>query len=189
MLEIVAVIFGLLQGITIALNKKSNWIFYIIQMILMCIFSYQNHLYGDTVNDFIYIFVGIYGWFSWSKPQSKITYCNTLQKVLVFVGLSIGYIVLRIKLAGTDDPLPSIDSFTTVSSIAATVLMMMRKVEAWILWFINDIIYAVEYFALPNQAIYLMILNILWVGLAIYSFINWKKIADAYEKDLHCSKI
>ena len=189
MLEILAVLFGLLQGISVALNKKSNWIFYIIQMFFMCAFSWENHLYGDTVNNFIYIFLGFYGWFSWSKPQSKIAYCTLFENFIICIALAIGYVLLRIRLAGTDDPLPSIDSFTTVSSFIATLLMLSRKVEAWILWFINDLIYVVEYFALPNQALYLMALNIIWTGLAVYSFINWKNIADNYEKDLYCSAV
>lgn len=189
MFEILAVIFGILQGISVALNKKSNWAFYIIQMIFMCIFSYQNHLYGDTLNNFIYIFFGIYGWISWSRPQSAITYLNTAQRILICIILLVGYILLRWRLTGTDDPLPAIDSFTTVSSVVATVLMMKRKVETWILWFINDVVYVVEYFLLPNQAIYLMFLNIVWTGLAVYSFINWKKIVDTYEKDLYCKTV
>jgi nicotinamide mononucleotide transporter len=188
MFEILAVIFGLLQGITVALNKRYNWIFYIIQMVFMCIFSYTNHLYGDTFNSFVYIFFGIYGWLSWGSPESKITYLNKNQRIFILLTIFLGYIILRTYLQGTNDPLPQIDSFSTVTSIIATVLMICRKVETWILWFVNDIVYVVQYWMLPDQAFYLMFLNIIWTGLAVYSYIKWVKITNN-EENIHSIKI
>ena len=44
--EIGATIFGLLQGLLVMFNKRSNWIAYIVQMILMVIFSLSVNLYG-----------------------------------------------------------------------------------------------------------------------------------------------
>lgn len=38
-LEIGATIFGLIQGVLVMLNKRSNWIAYSMQMILMILFS------------------------------------------------------------------------------------------------------------------------------------------------------
>ena len=61
--------------------------------------------------------------------------------------------------------------------------MIRKKVDTWIIWFINDIFYAIEYFILPNQALYLFILNIIWTFLAIASYYNWKKIMDGSKND------
>lgn len=60
-IEISATIFGLIQGALVMLNKRSNWIAYVIQMALMVIFSLSVHLYGDAINSSIYIIVGIVG--------------------------------------------------------------------------------------------------------------------------------
>lgn len=68
--EILAVIAGFMQGILIMLNKKSNWIFYIIQMSLMVIFSMINHLWGDVVINCLFIGYGVYGLISWNREQS-----------------------------------------------------------------------------------------------------------------------
>ena len=54
--------------------------------------------------------------------------------------------------------------------------MMFHKIETWIVWFINDIMYIYEYYALPNQAFYLIFLYIIWTCLAVGSFFNWLKI-------------
>lgn len=62
--EIGATIFGLLQGLLVMFNKRSNWIAYIVQMILMVIFSLSVNLYGDALNSLCYIFIGIIGFIS-----------------------------------------------------------------------------------------------------------------------------
>ena len=76
----------------------------------------------------------------------------------------------------TTDPLPLLDSFTTITSLIATYYMIKKKIDTWVIWFINDIFYSIEYFILPNQALYLFILNIIWTFMAVGSYINWKKI-------------
>lgn len=68
-LEIGATIFGLLQGILVLLNKRSNWIFYIAQIICLLSFSYLNKLYGDVLSNSIYFVFGIIGWFLWKNED------------------------------------------------------------------------------------------------------------------------
>lgn len=73
--------------------------------------------------------------------------------------------------------MPLLDALTTGMGITATYMMAVRKVEAWIIWFIDDILMAIIYFSLPDQAIYLGVLNIVWIILAALSYINWDKEA------------
>ena len=176
--EIGATIFGLVQGLLVMVNKRSNWIFYILQMIFLIVFSALNCLYGDIVNNSIYLIMGIVGFILWNnnKESSKITKASTRERIIYVMLIVLGTIILGIILKNTNDPLPMLDSFTTVSSLIATYYMMKRKIDTWIIWFVNDIFYAVEYFILPNQALYLSALNIVWTFMAVGSYLNWKKI-------------
>ena len=70
-LEIGATIFGLIQGVLVMLNKRSNWIAYSIQMLLMIFFSLLMNLYGDVVNSSIYLILGIIGYIIWNKKSEK----------------------------------------------------------------------------------------------------------------------
>lgn len=178
-IEIAATIFGLIQGLLVMLNKRSNWIAYIIQMILLVIFSINAKLYGDVINNSIYIVLGVIGFILWNKEESKkIKKCSTKERIIyttiIIVATLIGFLILN----RTDDPLPLLDAFTTTSSLVATYYMMTKKLDTWIIWFINDIFYAIEYFILPDQAFYLFLLNIIWTIMAIASYINWKKIMN-----------
>ena len=82
----------------------------------------------------------------------------------------------------TDDPLPLLDALTTTTSYIATFYMVTKKTDAWILWFINDVLYVIEYWLLPDQALYLMILNIIWTFMAVGSYITWNKIYRRQEE-------
>lgn len=176
--EIGATIFGLIQGLLVMLNKRSNWIFYVLQMIFLIIFSSLNHLYGDIVNNSVYLVMGVIGYILWNenKESNIITKSTTKEKTTYVLLIALGTIILSIILKKTDDPLPILDAFTTVSSLIATYYMIKKKIDTWVLWFINDIFYAIEYFILPNQALYLFTLNIIWTFMAVGSYINWNKI-------------
>ena len=176
--EIGATVFGLIQGVLVMLNKRSNWIFYILQMIFLIIFSTLNHLYGDIANNSIYLVMGVVGFILWNnnKESNKITKASTKERIIYILLIALGTIILGIVLKNTDDPLPLLDSFTTISSLIATYYMIKKKIDTWIIWFINDIFYAVEYFFLPDQALYLFALNIIWTFMALGSYINWDKI-------------
>ena len=176
--EIGATVFGLIQGILVMFNKRSNWIFYILQMIFLIIFSAINNLYGDIANNSIYLVMGVIGYILWNnkKELNKITKASTKERISYILLIALGTIILSTVLKNTDDPLPILDSFTTISSLIATYYMMKKKIDTWIIWFVNDFFYAVEYFILPNQALYLFALNIIWTFMAIGSYINWNKI-------------
>ena len=103
------------------------------------------------------------------------------ERVFYFIIIVISTAILYLILKNTNDPLPFLDALTTTTSYVATFYMVTKKTDTWILWFINDILYVIEYWLLPNQAIYLMLLNIIWTGMAIGSFITWNKI---YENQL-----
>ena len=175
--EIGASAFGLTQGVLVMLNKRSNWIFYIIEMLFLIMFSVINHLYGDIANNSFYVILGIIGFILWKREDNdKITKATNFERVIYILIMLIGTIILTSIIGKTNDPLPLLDSFTTLSSLVATYYMIKKKIDTWVIWFINDIFYALEYFILPNQAIYLFILNIIWTFMAIASYINWKKI-------------
>ncbi|MBR2922366.1 MAG: nicotinamide mononucleotide transporter [Alphaproteobacteria bacterium] len=191
-LEIGATIFGLLQGILVLLNKRSNWIFYIAQIICLLIFSYLNKLYGDVLSNSIYFVFGIIGWFLWKNEDiALISACSSKERLVYSSIIVFGTIIMFILLSKTQDPLPLIDSFTSVSSFIATYYMVRKKLDTWIIWFVNDICYVVQYGLLENQAVYLMGLNIVWTAMAVASFFNWLKIMKGYknEKNIFCRQV
>lgn len=174
--EILATACGLTQAIFVMFNKRANWIFYILQMIFMIIFSKMSHLYGDMANSCVYLIIGIISYIIWGINQKPIKFASTIERINWIIILIIGTIIGSVILSKTNDPCSILDSFTTVSSFIATILMVRRKIDAWIVWFINDIAYCIEYLILPNQAFYLFSLHCIWTAMAVVSFFTWNNI-------------
>ena len=177
-LEIGATILGLIQGVLVMFNKRSNWIFYILQMAFLILFSSMNHLYGDVVNNSIYLVMGFVGIILWNSNSdtNKITATSKKEKLIYILLIIVGTLGVSAILKNTNDPLPMLDAFTTITSLIATYYMVKKKIDTWVIWFINDIFYAIEYFILPNQAFYLFLLNVVWTLMAVGSYSNWKKL-------------
>lgn len=178
MIEILATIFGLIQGILVMLNKRSNWIFYSLQMLLLVLFSINVRLWGDVVTDSIYFIGGIVGFILWRHKGkdgliSTFSWNNRIKwGVITIIGIAATHTALK----ATDNPLPLLDSVTSVTSVIATWFMLRHKLEAWIVWLVNDLFYIVEYMMLPEKALYLISLYVAWTLLAIFSYLNWLRI-------------
>ena len=109
-LEIGATIFGLIQGVLVMFNMRSNWIAYVIQMGLMIVFSFIMHLYGDVLNSLIYLVLGIIGFILWNRDEtSKISSCSVKERVIYCGLIMILTFILFLILKRTDDPLPLLD--------------------------------------------------------------------------------
>ena len=147
-LEIGATILGLIQGVLVMFNKRSNWIFYILQMAFLILFSSMNHLYGDVVNNSIYLVMGFVGFILWNRNSdtNKITATSKKEKLIYILLIIVGTLGVSTILKNTNDPLPMLDAFTTITSLIATYYMVKKKIDTWVIWFINDIFYAIEYF-------------------------------------------
>lgn len=178
MFEIIATVLGLIQGVLVMFNKRSNWIVYAAQMVALVIFSYQAKLYGDMWQNVFYFFFCLYSWWMWKEGghADKIRLLTGKQRVITLVAIVALTYVVGLGLTKTDDPMPLTDSFTTITTIVGLVLMGLRRVEAWVVWFFNDIAYMHQYFCLPDQALYLFGLYIIWTIFAVVTFINWLRI-------------
>ena len=185
MFEIIATVLGLIQGVLVMFNKRSNWLVYAAQMVALVIFSYQAKLYGDMWQNVFYFFFCLYSWFMWGTEKcSKISLESNQSRLVLLVVIAFFTIAGGLILSRTDDPMPFTDSFTTTTTFLALYLMLLRKVEAWIVWFFNDIAYMYQYFYLPDQALYLFGLYIIWTIFAVATFINWMRLYNKEHPEL-----
>ena len=175
-----------MQSILIMFNKKENWIFYMLNIITLTIFSFFAKLYGDVVENLIYVIFGLLGLLTWystfiSKKifgsENKIRYTNLKERCFyffLFLTISIG---MFLWLNHTDDPSPLLDAVTTGMGFTATLMMAFKRVDAWFYWLIDDILMAYIYYMLPERGFWLMSLNIIWIFLAIGTWYTWHKEA------------
>jgi nicotinamide mononucleotide transporter len=86
------------------------------------------------------------------------------------------------KLFSLPSAYPYIDSFTSVLSIYATFLLMKKKLEAWIVWLIVDIILSIVYLLKDIKLV--SIEYVIFCIIAGYGFYHWYR---TYQKEIKIS--
>ena len=142
-----------------------------------------NKYYGEVMLNALYYlpsqFIGYYLWNKNSNGDNgdvkgkKLTVKQSIILVsLISIGV-FGYKVVLDFLGGTQTLL---DSASTVTSIVANALMMMRYREQWLLWIIIDAITVVMWF-LAGDFIMVTMWAVYLIN-AFYGYYNWTKIAQ-----------
>lgn len=179
LLEIVAVIFGVLYTLLMAQNKISCWIFGILGSLLsVYLFVEYAKLYAEAVLYVFYVFAGIYGWVMWKKQKEveevyqqklathiKIIVIGTILSLLLYFGLTYFF---------KESEKPLIDSFTTIFSFIATYLMAKKWIENWYYWAIIDGVSIYLYYT-RGLDIYALLM-LVYTGLVVYGYWKWKKL-------------
>lgn len=184
-LEIIATVCGLIQGLLILLKKKENWIFYFGNIGILTIYSFFIKLYGDVIENALYIVMGIFGTMIWHNATiakyfnaEQIRYSNQKEKIFYSNFLLITTSIIYMLICNTDDPTPLFDAITTGLGFCATLMMAQKLVEAWIVWFVYDIMMAYIYLTIPDISYGLAFLNFVWIFMAIGSYMTWRKEAN-----------
>jgi len=184
LLEIVAVIFGLLS---VWYAKKENILVYptgIISVLIYVYICFFAKLYADMGINFFYFIMSVYGWIMWTrkddrKQSLKITACNLKEHLINFFAFSIFFLILSFFLKNyTDSDVPYWDSLTTAIFIVAMYLMARKKLENWVAWIIGNIISIPLYFY--KGLVFTSFQFTVFLILAILGYIEWKgKLAEA----------
>lgn len=169
-------------GIAVWLSARGNiwsWSLGLINVVLFFFLFYQVQLYPDMFLQVFFFVTNIAGWWRWAHPKPgeenrrselKASRMNS-KALLAMAGVTLAGVTLfglfasnLHELASTLFPLPSAfpyaDSFVLTSSIAATYLMVQKKVECWAFWILTDAVATYLYFSK----------GILFVGLEYFVF-------------------
>lgn len=141
-IEIIAVTFTLLS---VFLTVKGNilcWPMSIVGVTFYSVIFYQNNLFADLLLQGVFFVQSILGWINWKKPKSElpISWIKPENRGRNINFLILTYMVMFIFANELGGHMPFLDSAVATLSITATFLLIKKKVEAWILWIINDIL-------------------------------------------------
>jgi nicotinamide mononucleotide transporter len=168
--------------------RKNNVLVYptgIVGVLLAAyLYFFDSHppLYADGTLNIYYFVMSIYGWYNWlqKKDAEHLTYpiswCSKRQlsigALLFLVSWGIIYFTL---VTITNSNTPILDSLVSSSAVVAMWWMAKRKIENWLAWIASNII------AIPlnfYKEFYLFtLMYVLFLALAIWGFIEWKKQA------------
>ena len=178
-LEITAVIFGIIYVVLAAKSKISCWIYGIIGSLLsIYLFAVYAQLYAEAILYTFYVFAGFYGWFTWKKTSNKneVT-VHKMSKHLLIIGAGTACSLLLYYSINSFFPTaqrPLIDSFTTIFSFIATYLTAKKWIENWIYWIVIDAVTVYLYFS-RDLSIYALLM-LTYSIIAVFGYLAWKKL-------------
>lgn len=182
-----------------AKNKVITWPVGLIGIILYGFLFYQIHLYSDLLEQVYYFLTTFWGWYLWLRPKSQtdkdldnqeLRVSTLSQKAYLVYLVSILVLTYLLGLFMTNIHLlfpfyfpvaasfAYLDSFTTILSFVATILLVQRKIENWHLWILVDIIGIWLYY--QKGVSFLSLLYLAFLINALYGLGKWKKILIKY---------
>lgn len=189
-------IFMLVMTLTSSLNlvlgakgKVAGLYFAIINSALYAINCLSIPLYGEVMYNLLYsIPVSAIAIFTWKKNMTKdgeVKFRTMTPKTIIVTGLVtiVGVFAYMQVLRWMGGNLPFMDSLTTIVSIVASFLYLLRFSEQWAMWAIVNalsiIMWVMVFMQGDSSAFLIIIMKLINFINSTYGFINWRKIANS----------
>jgi nicotinamide mononucleotide transporter len=193
--------FGLVTGIlAVLLSSLANvwsWPLGIVNVILSFFLFYQVQLYPDMMLQVFFLVTNLMGWWRWTHPareeedrkrELRISHVSMRETILYSTVSVVGVVALSLfaqqlhhwlpSLFSQPSAAPYLDSTITVLSMAATFLMVQKRVECWLVWIGIDVLATYVYFIRDIKFYSLM--YFVFCLIAAYGYYHWTKEYRSY---------
>lgn len=180
-LEIAASILGLIQ--IVLLVRRSVWNFptAMVQVALTGVVLAGARLYSEAGLQVFFFVVNVHGWWLWSQARGQdadvpVTWMAWPTRagwagLTLVLSLSLGWIMHRF----TNAALPFADSAVTGASVAAQLLLNLRRIENWMLWIAIDVVSVGLY--ITRGLNLLAVLYVAFLVLSVVGLRQWRRAA------------
>jgi nicotinamide mononucleotide transporter len=184
-LEAIAFALGVINVTLVVRRSVWNYPFALAMVTLYAAIFWQARLYSDTLLQGFFFVVNIYGWVGWVANRANtgaivveaMTARSRARWAAGSVAVAFGWGTVMHLF--TDAALPWWDAAIAVASIAAQVLLALRKWENWAIWIAVDIasigLYLVKGLWLTA------ILYAVFLVLAAWGLIDWRRVLARQE--------
>lgn len=185
LLEWFAVLFGIGEVLLARKNKVALYPVGIISILTSAFLLVEAKLYAETALSMYYLVMSIYGWVMWkSRSKSGANLITKSSKNEIWIAFSIaffgwGFLYLVLKHF-TDSDVPIMDSFVSGTAWAGMWLLAKRKLENWIWLNVSNLV-AIPLLFHKNLAMFALLTVFLFI-IAIFGYLDWKKILDGKSK-------
>ena len=173
--EWVAAGLGLLNVGLLVLRSVWNYPFGLAMVALYFFVFLEQRLYSDMLLQVFFFVVQLYGWANWVRARGNaggavpVGWLSGRQRVFWLVGTSVASLAWGLGMAHfTDAAAPLIDAGIAGTSVAAQILLSLRKVENWALWILVDLLATGLFYSrglYATSALYAVFLVMAMVGL------------------------
>lgn len=187
---------GVISVVLCAKGRVSNYVFGMVYVTAYAYVAFQNKLYGEVMMNLLYyVPMNVIGFITWTKLAKKkaesaqtgdvskdveTRHMSFKQRWLTFVIAVVVILAYWQLLKFMGGNLALIDSCSTIVSIIAMYLQVMRYTESWIMWIFTNLISIVLWLtAMLTQDSNNITMLLMWSAYLVnstYGYINWKKL-------------
>lgn len=187
---------GVISVVLCAKGRVSNYVFGMVYVTAYAYVAFQNKLYGEVMMNLLYyVPMNVIGFITWTelakkKAESAQTgdvskdvetrHMSSKQRWMTFVIAVVVILAYWQLLKFMGGNLALIDSCSTIVSIIAMYLQVMRYTESWIMWIFTNLISIVLWLtAMLTQDSNNITMLLMWSAYLVnstYGYINWKKL-------------
>jgi nicotinamide mononucleotide transporter len=198
-LEFWGLVSGIIAVLLSALANIWSWPIGIINIVLSFFLFYQVQLYPDMFLQVFFFITNVMGWWRWAHPKPfeedrkhelKISFMKATVLIMVIIGGVAGTFLVGLFASNLHALLPAVftkpsaspyvDAFITVMSVMATLYMINKKIECWIIWILVDIIATYLYFT--RGILLYALLYMIFTFIASFALWNWVREYRSYER-------
>jgi nicotinamide mononucleotide transporter len=173
-IEWIAAAFGVANVALLVRRSVWNYPFGLVMVALYVIVFFQARLYGEAGLQMFFFAAQIWGWVLWYRvedagAQVPVRWLDWPSRVVwttatAALALNLGWVMHRF----TNAALPYADAAISGASIAAQILLALRRIENWVLWVLIDIASIAVYLTkglYPTAGLYVLLLVMSAAGL------------------------
>lgn len=175
---------GLLCAYFASEGKRINYVFGLINYLLMGYISLKNNLFGIF---FFYIFIfsplQVHGLITWGKNLNdqnnvKVRGFNLKNSIVIILSCVTGSFILGFLLSLIPTQrLAFMDATSNIINLCGVILMILRFKESWWLWLINNVIDLIIWIIVVinkgNGSMMMLLVSIGYLLINIYGVIEW----------------
>lgn len=187
LLAIFSSLTGIISVVLCAKGKIQNYAFGLLNAVTYAYICYQAHIFGETMYNILMVPMILIGFISWKRNMAEneaevkarnLTPVGWVILVVGSVAAVAGYSFI-LRLIGGEFAL--IDAASTVFSVIATILMLARYSEQWVMWVVVNavsvVLWAMAFTSGEGSGITYLVMWIAYLFNSVYGYINWRKMA------------
>jgi len=169
-LEVIAIILGILYTVLYIKGVKSCIVFGIIGSVIYTFLCFKKQIFAETFLQFMYVLLGFFLWYNWDN-KNGLSISQNQHYLLIGTTILVTFITGYLLKKYTTSKAPYFDSFTTVFSITGTILMVGFVHQTWLYFIVADIVAIYLYY---SQGLKLsVILYAFYLYLSIFAWYKW----------------
>ena len=182
--EILAVVFGIAYVLLAAKESLWTWLFAFLSTIIYTVIFWEGALLSSSLLNFYYMGMAVYGFLLWRSggeqgEELAVSQWSVKKHMMIILsGILFTLILGTLSDKFTEANYPYIDTFVMVFSVIATWMLAKKVLENWFYWMVVDSVAIVLYWKSGYLAT--IILFMLYVILALYAYVSWKKSYDTH---------